>query len=305
MLVAPMARLRSNDGVTPPREEFIVLHRLVTWLIPLLLASGAATGATAQAELKLFVFDCGVIRFDDVASFGLSNDETPVRELFVPCYLIEHGEGADTRRLLFDAGLPPDIAGQGEVEPEPGMRLVYARSLEDQLADLDLVPTDVDLVAFSHLHFDHVGSANLFAASTLLIQAPDFEAGFDDPDPRLFPMPLYAALKESARVLLNGDHDVFGDGRVRLISAPGQTPGHQTLLLDLEETGRVLLSGDLYHFRESRTLRRVPVFNSDAEQTLASMTRIESLLVAEDATLWIEHDKAFADTLRKAPAFHR
>lgn len=279
-------------------------HRAIAWLFPLLLA-GAAAGAETPEALKLYVFDCGAIRFDDVASFGLSNQETPVRELFVPCYLIEHGSGDDVRRLLFDAGLPPDIAGQGEVEPEPGMRLAYARSLEDQLSDLGLAPADVELVAFSHLHFDHVGSANLFAASTLLIQAPDFEAGFDDPDPRLFPMPLYAALKESPRVLLNGDHDVFGDGRVRLISAPGHTPGHQTLLLDLEETGPVLLSGDLYHFRESRALRRVPVFNSDADQTLASMTRIEALLEAEGATLWIEHDKTLADTLRKAPAFYR
>jgi N-acyl homoserine lactone hydrolase len=263
------------------------------------------TALASQAEVRLYVFDCGSLTLEDVSPFGLSNDETPVRELFVPCYLIEHGAGDRVRRLLFDAGLPADIAGQGTVEPEPGMRMRYDRALADQLADLGLAPADIDLVAFSHLHFDHVGSANLFTASTLLIQRPEYQAGFDDPDPRLFQAHLYEALRDAPRLLLDGDHDVFGDGRVRLISAPGHTPGHQALLVSLAETGPVVLSGDLYHFRESRAMRRVPVFNSDAGQTRAAMDTVEALLDREGATLWIEHDKALADTLRKAPGFYR
>jgi N-acyl homoserine lactone hydrolase len=260
---------------------------------------------TAHADLRLYVFDCGVIELDDISAFGLGNDETPVRELFVPCYLIERGAGNESQRLLFDAGLPMALAGQGTLEPEPGTRVRYDRALEDQLGDLGLDPSHIDFVAFSHLHFDHVGSANLFTASTLLIQRAEYEAGFGTPDPRLFDVTLYGALRDTPRLLLDGDHDVFGDGRVRLVSAPGHTPGHQALLVRLEETAPIVLSGDLYHFRESRALRRVPAFNTDAEQTRAAMDRVEALLVEEGATLWIEHDMALAATLPKAPEFFR
>lgn len=274
-------------------------HRSTAWLGLLLLT------AAAQADLRLFVFDCGVIELDTVEAFGLGNDETPVRELFVPCYLIEHGVGDAAQRLLFDAGLPMALAGRGTRELEPDMRVRYGRALEEQLDDLGLSPRQIDFVAFSHLHFDHVGSANLFTESTLLIQRAEYEAGFGAADPRLFDVSLYGALRDVPRVLLDGDHDVFGDGRVQLISAPGHTPGHQALLVRLEETGPVLLSGDLYHFRESRALRRVPVFNTDSQQTLAAMERIEALLEHEGAILWIEHDKALGDSQRKAPAFYR
>ena len=66
--------------------------------------------SAAQADLKLYVFDCGHLAFADISNFGLSNDETEVRELFVPCYLIEHEQG----RLLWDAGLPLDSVGPRE-----------------------------------------------------------------------------------------------------------------------------------------------------------------------------------------------
>ena len=74
--------------------------------------------------------------------------------------------------------------------------------------------------------------------------------------------------------------------------------------MQLDDYGPVLLTGDLYHFRANRTLRRPPKFNVDAEQTLESMNRVEAVLKETGATLWIEHDKALADTLHKAPSFY-
>ena len=255
--------------------------------------------STRSAGPKLTVFDCGRIELDDVALFGLRNDETAVRELFVPCYLVEHAGG----RLLWDAGLPLSAVGRGEIELQPGARMRYARSLVDQLAEIGLAPGDVDRVAFSHMHFDHVGAANEFAHATLLIQGPEHEAAFVRAEPDgVFDPSLYAALADAPRELLAGDHDVFGDGRVKILSAPGHTPGHQVLWVDLDEQGPVLLAGDLYHFRASRALRRVPDFNADREQTLASMERVEAIVQETGAALWIEHDLALADTLRLAPA---
>ena len=264
----------------------------------------ALLSAPAHAAVRLYVFDCGTIVFDDIAHFELSNDDTDVRKLFVPCYLVEHrADRQPVQRLLFDAGLAPGLAGQGPVESEPGMTLEYQRPLADQLADLELTPADIDYVAFSHLHFDHVGSANLFSESVQLIQAAEYQAGYVDRLP-VYQPELYLGLADTPRKVLDGDFDVFGDDSVRLVSAPGHTPGHQALLVRLRDTGPVVLSGDLYHFRATRRLRRVPVFNTDREQTLASMAKVEVLLEAEGATLWIEHDQALADTLDKAPRYY-
>ena len=74
--------------------------------------------------------------------------------------------------------------------------------------------------------------------------------------------------------------------------------------MSLENSGNILLSGDLYHTRANRALRRVPTFNTDAEQTLASMEKVEQLLKETNAVLWIEHDKALADTLKMAPQYY-
>jgi len=106
------------------------------------------------------------------------------------------------------------------------------------------------------------------------------------------------------RLLIRGDHDVFGDGRVRIISTPGHTPGHQSLFVELSRTGPVILSGDLYHFALSRRDRRVPSFNYDLDSTLASMDLLENLAQETGAVLWIEHELALFETLRKAPAYY-
>jgi N-acyl homoserine lactone hydrolase len=242
----------------------------------------AFAGCSAKpAGPTLTIFDCGRIEVDDLTLFGLRNDDTPVRELFVPCYLVEHAGG----RLLWDAGLPLHAVGKGEVELQPGARMSYARGLPDQLAEMGLAPRDIDRVAFSHMHFDHVGAANLFGHARMLIQRPEYEAAFlHAKESEVFDPSLYAEMAEAPRELLDGDTDVFGDGRVKILSAPGHTPGHQVLWVDLEHFGPVLLAGDLYHFRASRELRATPSVE------------------ATGAELWIEHDKALADGLRLAPA---
>ena len=260
----------------------------------LLLLSGIAVAAP-----KLYVFDCGLIKLADVTMFGLQPSDTPVRELFVPCYLIEHGN----QRLLWDTGLPLNVAGQGEVTLDGGDRFVYERSIVDQLAAMGITPEDITYVAFSHLHADHAGGANAFAGSNVLMQKAEWDSALAG-NPEFEPSAVFAKLKEAKLTIIDGDYDVFGDGSVKFVYAPGHTPGHQALLVNLDKTGLVLLSGDLYHFRESRTLRSVPKFNYDAAMSLKSIDKVEALLKDTGATLWIEHDKALADTLKKAPEFY-
>lgn len=294
------------------------------------LAAIALSGCTPAAEpepdqgttapeaptLKLYVFDCGSIGLSDagIELFSLTPDDVVSPQLFVPCYLIEHSG----RRLLWEAGLPASVADNPDgVVSEPQSHPLFGsvpagafhekleRSLADQLADLGIDSSDIDFVAFSHMHFDHVGQMNQFNDATLLIQRAEHEAAFAAELTVPFTNPaLYADLEDNETTLLDGDHDVFGDGRVVIKSTPGHTPGHQSLFIDLVNQGPILLSGDLFHFPANRELRRVPRFNVDAAATLASMDTIDAFLEETGAQLWISHNWEQSRDLRLAPEFY-
>ncbi len=259
-----------------------------------------STEAETQSAVKLYVFDCGMLRFESIEDFSIADDETDIRDLIVPCYVVEHEKG----RLLWDGGLPSKTADVDGWHGE-GMLARLDRTFSEQLPALGLGMSSFDYVAFSHMHFDHVGIANEVNGATLIIQKTEYDATFADEVtvPGVDPT-LYDNLKDAERILIEGDHDVFKDGRVRIISAPGHTPGHQVLFIDLENTGPVVLSGDLYHFAISRQDRRVPGFNVDRAMTLASMDRVEALVEETGATLWIEHELAFFEQLNTAPEYY-
>ena len=162
-------------------------------------------------------------------------------------------------------------------------------------------------MAFSHIHWDHVGASNDVTSGTWLVQQGDYDAAHAEGNmsvPAVQPE-LLVGIKERPTQVLSGDHDVFGDGTVQLIAADGHTPGHQVLFVDLAETGPVVLSGDLYHFQFSRVNRVVPLFNVDAERTLQSMDKVEALVTMMDADLWLQHDASLFESQQKAPGFYR
>ena len=251
--------------------------------------------------LKLYVFDCGHAPVHDLSLFSLTSEEVEVPELFVPCYLIEHPEG----RLIWDTGLPAAVAESPEGLEVGGFFVTMKRTLADQLGSLGLGQSDIDIVASSHLHFDHVGQSSQFTGATHLIQRAEYEAAFvEEPTVPFFLPEYYDDLEDNETVRLDGDHDVFGDGRVVIKSTPGHTPGHQCLYLDLAQTGPIVLSGDLYHFAANREFSRVPQFNVDEEQTRVSMAALDLFLEDSGAELWIQHDILRARTLRMSPEFY-
>ena len=149
------------------------------------------------------------------------------------------------------------------------------------MAAVGYAPTDITHLAFSHFHWDHVGNANLFAGATWLVPQSERELMFaEPPSPRTEPA-NFSALKTSKTVTIaTNDYDVFGDGTVVIKATPGHSPGHQVLFVKLARTGPVLLSGDLYHYPEERTLNRVPTTEFNVQQTIASRAALDSFLAA-------------------------
>tara|TARA_X000000950_G_scaffold107740_1_gene135741 strand:- start:590 stop:1483 length:894 start_codon:yes stop_codon:yes gene_type:complete len=261
--------------------------------------------AATDASVQLYVFNCGDFRFPSVENFSIGDDETTVRELVVPCYIIDHPRGT----LLWDGGLPSATANISgwQRDPETGVQVRMQQTLQSQLLDMDLGfdLTSINLAAFSHIHYDHVGVANELTNAKWLVQRGDYEVVAKGGTVPAYDPALLAEIKKRPTQVLDGDYDVFGDGKVRLISATGHTPGHQVLYVELADFGPLMLSGDLYHFRLSRDQRRVPMFNVDKNQTLEAMDKVEALVAETGATFWIEHDAALFETLKLAPNFYR
>lgn len=271
-------------------------------LLAIVLA-GAMPVAHAAGLERMYVLDCGETETRDVSANWSPGVNVGQPRLFSDnCYLLKHEQGW----MLWEAGIPDAVAEKPEGVSAAGGLLVLrvTRTLAAQLRELDVSPAAIKYLAFSHFHGDHVGNANLFSGATLYIQQAEYEAAFGaEPAKYGFNPASYEKLRDAPMVKLDGDHDVFGDGSVVILSTPGHTPGHQSLLVRLPATGAVVLSGDLVHFQDNWEHRRVPSRNFDKAQTLASMEKVAALLEKEKARLWINHDNEQTQVLPRAPRF--
>jgi N-acyl homoserine lactone hydrolase len=268
-----------------------------------LLAVFAMAAAPARSEenvIRLYALDCGLIEFKDMGWFSDTGeyDGKPGR-LVDPCFLIRHPKGT----LLWDTGLGDKLAANANGVDNSGVHMRVPFTLVDQLGKLGLTPADVGYVAFSHFHFDHTGNANAFANSTWILNSNEINWASATPTPFGVDPGTFSAYKSAKTKMIDGDFDVFGDGSVRILKAPGHTPGHQVLAIKLTKSGTVILSGDLYHLRDNRAHRRVPGINYERADTLASIDRIERIIKNTKARLVVQHDPADFKALPKFPAY--
>jgi glyoxylase-like metal-dependent hydrolase (beta-lactamase superfamily II) len=255
----------------------------------------------AAGTPRLYALDCGHAQFSDMRIFSDTGEyDGKPGELAVPCFLIRHPKGD----LLWDTGLGDHFAARKQgSDPAPGVHMSVATPLLEQLRALQIEPRDIAYLAFSHLHWDHTGNANAFGSATWLMNRSELAAASAMPAPDGVLPETFSAVKSVQVEFIDGDRDVFGDGSVVILRAPGHTPGHQVLSLRLARAGTVILSGDLYHLRASRSFRRVPVENVSRADTLASMIRIETIVKNTHGRLIVQHDPEDFRALPKPPAY--
>jgi N-acyl homoserine lactone hydrolase len=265
--------------------------------IAVVAACLVADGASAQsAAVSLTRLACG----EDAAprDISTSSDTYAYRDLkfrlTYSCYLIRHG----TEYMIWDAGNP---AGMPESPKE---------SLVDQLRVLKLRPEQIKYVGISHYHTDHTGQLGAFPQATVLIGKGDWDAltaarppSGDAKEATERRVPFAHWISQGGKLdALSEDKDVFGDGTVVMLSTPGHTPGHYSLLVRLSNTGNVLLSGDLAHFRENYENNQVPTWNTSRADTLASLDRFKQIARNLKAVVIIQHDPRDIDKLPPFPA---
>jgi N-acyl homoserine lactone hydrolase len=276
------------------------LRSSVVLLTAVFVAASAITQKIAAPvdSLRVYLFDCGIIHGENPTDYGLNKGEVKNPDMVVPCYLVVHPKGT----LMWDVGVVPDSDFHGDkpATTSDGSES-SSKPLLPQLAALGYPVASITYIAFSHYHFDHTANANAFAASTWLVHPAERNAMFAaSPEHQA----AYDRLRTSKiKLLPESDYDVFGDGTVVIKYAPGHTPGHQVLALKLPETGRVLIAGDLWHYVAERKSPKSPGGEANQQQTLVSRATMEAWLQKNHAQLWIEHDPATFNRLKKAPDF--
>ena len=277
--------------------------------VPTLAQSPASSAAARPAGVRLYVFDGGILE-SDPGRYNLTREDVGEPRLSVAAYLIVHPRGV----LLWDTGAVPDTEWAPTGQPVAQRlvlfdgterRVTIRKPLTSQLAAAGYRASDVTHLALSHHHWDHTANANAFAGATWLTPAVERDAMFAPKPVGSVRPETYSRLRTSKSVVVTSDeHDVFGDGTVILEQAHGHTPGHQVLYVKLAKTGGVLLSGDLYHYRQERTMDRYPNFEFDQGQTRAARAAVDSFLKRTGAALWIQHDLTAHAKLKTSPEFY-
>lgn len=210
------------------------------------------------------------------------------------CYLVQTNDG---KNILIDTGLPADYTPPGA--PPAGQ----TTNVIEQIGALGLRPEQVNLLVTSHLDIDHVGCHAAFAGAEIVVQREEYEAGRSGP-PRFPDARPYWDRPALRYRLVDGDTGLVPG--LDLIATPGHSPGHQSILVRLPQTGPVLLTVDAVPMQRLFTPDRAPWPGDDnPDQMRASTQKLIALAERERAALVVfGHDGQQWQTLKIAPEYY-
>jgi len=247
--------------------------------------------------MKMHLLPCGRLRMRK-SIFLPAAERSETVEIPVSSALLRHRQA----NVLFDTGCHPAVPDNPEARwgglaklmvpiMQPGEHVLTG------LARLGLQPDDIDVVVNSHLHPDHCGCNAFFRKATFLIhsdelaaaRAPGSEAAGYLAAEWQQPMPVDA---------VDGQRDVFSDGRIVLVHLPGHTPGSIGALAQLDRSGTFLLAGDTVSLRETLDTHIIPRNTWNGEALAKSLQEVRKI-EASGATILCSHDARQWDSLRK------
>lgn len=250
--------------------------------------------------MKLYAFHAGGEEAD-VAAFDPFDPQvgTKVESPFF-FYLVEHPSGP----VLFDCGVHPLFAKDPEARlgfAVEGLKLNVGEDddVVSKLREVGVAPDDVRHVVLSHLHYDHAGGIEFFPGARFYVHRRELEFARA---PAVYQKALYVPADLDAPVewtQLDGEHDLFGDGRIVIFPTPGHSPGHQSMLVRLPTQNVILVADAAVPRNLELSVLPAIVWNPDA--MVASWDRIRALRAELDAELIFTHDLDWAAKTRVAP----
>src|SRR5579859_1217018 len=240
------------------------------------------TSATPQ-RLYLFQLAAGAVPLPTGQTLDMS----------AGCYLVQTGDG---KNILIDSGYPADYTSRPEIAP-----IERGKNVIEQLAEIGLQPDDINLLVCTHFDVDHAGYHDAFPQAELIVQRKHYELARSG-HPRFAPARAHWDHPALRYRLIDGDTELLPG--LTLLETSGHTPGHQSVLLHLPQTGPVLLAIDAVVLQRLFTPERRAWPNDDNEEQLcASTSKLLDLVEREHVTLVIfGHDGQQWQTLKKAPA---
>jgi N-acyl homoserine lactone hydrolase len=223
----------------------------------------------------------------------------------IPAFLVEHPSAGP---LLVDTGFHPSVASGVRASMGPlgpllyRVRMTREQTLAAQLETRGVAIGDVRTVVMTHLHIDHASGISELPDATFAIDRREWEAAgerggtpkgyvrrqFDHAfDWRTID---YEAPEIDSYATFGRSIDLFGDGSVRLLSTPGHTRGHQSVLLRLRER-EALLTIDAAFTRKTLAGQAMPMILDDAHRFRRSLHEIQHYIEqAPDALVIPGHD---------------
>ena len=216
--------------------------------------------------------------------------------LSVWSFAIEHPDGT----VVVDAGQDPDyVAPRWDIYTKLAVRFdaTEADRLETRVREAGLDPSAVRHHVFTHLHVDHVGAGPLPGANVVLGAAEWRAATARGARLRGYMRP---GIRDPQTV--EGDHDLYGDGSIRLLATPGHTAGHQSVLVTPDAGPRVLIAGDAVYSEEALLERRIDGVGVAPDLARASIDRLREVCGEAPTVVAPTHDTGAAQRVASGQA---
>lgn len=254
-----------------------------------------------QPAVKLRVFQVGTIVVPDKGILLAGKGGTGPYPIPVNAYLIEHPKGL----AIVDTGLNPatwhpDRAKEVQWKPEE-------QRVDKQLAKIGYKPEDIKYVVMTHMHLDHAGWMRLFPKSVFVVRNEELRSAWW-PEPWIAWTWMMGDYEDTRKFNYiqpgpDEDFDLFSDGSVICFDTKGHTRGHQSVLINLPKTGKVVITGDAGDSYEQIDEGIMPGIVWSPEYALKAIKRFQHMR-RNGVTLFPSHDPDFQKTVKLSPAFY-